>query len=130
MRIYIIALLLSCITAMGWSAEYKVFWRCGDNHLEALDPHTNNDRKVNLFLNYFNEGTKELVSAPINLKSLTQLPADFNHQNFLALSEGNQVFMNCIGQVILRPHDMQGTVVFDVLRNAYSCPFIPKSCNG
>ncbi|KTD11271.1 hypothetical protein [Legionella jamestowniensis] len=130
MKTYIIVLILTCFTAVGWTAEYKVFWRCGDKHLEALDPHINNDQKVNLFLNYFNEGTNKLLSSPINLKSLVQLPGEFNSSNFLALSKGQQIFMNCIGQVTLRPHDIQGKVVFDVLRNSYGCPFIPKRCSG
>ncbi|CEK11068.1 hypothetical protein [Legionella hackeliae] len=130
MRRNIVGLLLLCIATVGWTAEYKIFWRCSDKHLEALDFHSSNDKKVNLFLNYFNQNSQELHSSPISLKSFAELPPNLNQDSFLMLSDGNYIFMNCVGRVTLLPHDIQGKVVFDASKNAYSCPFVPKDCSG
>lgn len=121
-------ILLMLITSMSWSMDYKAFWRCRDNHLEALDVYLSNDKKANLRLSYIDQDKKEVLSSPINLKSLIDLPPSMGQKNFLILSDENHIFLNCVGQVDIDPHDLLGKIVFDVQRNAFKCPLIPKDC--
>ncbi len=113
----------------GWSVDFKVFWRCSDTHLEAIDVYQSNDKQANLFLNYIDQAKRALFSSPINVKSLAELPSNFDEQTFLMLGNEDHIFVNCVGQVNLNPHDLQGKVVFDVHRNAFNCPLIPKGCS-
>ncbi|WED43970.1 hypothetical protein [Legionella cardiaca] len=125
----ILASSLLLFTVTGWAVDYKVFWRCSDNHLEAMDVYEKNDKKSHILLNYIKEeNNKEVLSSPISVKSLVDLPSNFNHDNFLMLGNDSHVFMNCVGQVNINPHDIHGKVVFDVRKNAHGCPLIPKDC--
>jgi hypothetical protein len=128
MRIWATILTGLLLSSIGYTMEYKVFWRCQEGRFEALDLHPYNDKKVDLFLTYIEGKKKELTYSPISVKSLVELPAYFNSANFLMLSNGKRVFMNCVGQVILTAHHHEGRVIFDVRRHAYQCPLIPKGC--
>ncbi|KTD23362.1 Uncharacterised protein [Legionella lansingensis] len=128
MNTWIAGLIMLFFSALSYGADYKVFWRCQDDHLEAFDVYEMNDKKIDLFLNYVEDGKKEFISSPINLKSVVDLPTSFNQEDFLMLGDNKRVFMNCVGQVVLSPHYPQAKVIFDVRRNAHSCPFIPSDC--
>ncbi|MDI9819477.1 MULTISPECIES: hypothetical protein [unclassified Legionella] len=130
MRKSALVLVLLFLSIVSYADKYKVFWRCADGHLEAIEPHENNaDKEIQLVLNYMPKSGKEFSFSPIDSKSLADLPAWLNHEDFLMLGSKNRLYMVCVGQVVLSPHYPQGKVVFDARRNAYGCPLIPEGCS-
>lgn len=129
MRIHIAVVAIMLFTSIGYADNYKAYWRCKDEHIEAIEPHEIlDDKKIDLYVYYTLSNEQTLHSSPLGLKSLVNLPSNFNHEKFLMLGSKEQWFMNCVGQVVLSPHYPQGKIVFNVHRNAYGCPLIPKDC--
>ncbi|WP_019217241.1 hypothetical protein [Legionella tunisiensis] len=130
MRSYIAALIIIFATPSLYAEEYKVYWRCSDKHLEALEAQgVFHEKPIDLYVHYPLQSGSLFQASPINVRSIVNLPLSFNHENFLILGDKTTLLLNCVGQIILSPHYPQGKLVFDVNRNAYSCPLIPKDCN-
>lgn len=130
MRSYIAALIITFATSSLYAEEYKVYWRCSDKHLEALEARgVFNGSQIDLYVHYALQGENLFQASPVNVKSMVNLPLSFNHENFLILGDKTKLLLNCVGQIVLSPHYPQGKLVFDVNRNAYSCPLIPKDCD-
>lgn len=130
MRSYIAALIIIFATPILYAEEYKVYWRCSDKHLEALEAQgVFNEKPIDLYVHYVSQGENLFQASPVSVKSVVNLPLSFNHENFLILGDKTKLLLNCVGQIILSPHYPQGKLVFDVNRNAYGCPLIPKDCD-
>ncbi len=128
-KIYL-ALIMGLICSYSFAVEYKAFWRCADNHLEALEAHGElAGEEIHYYISYNFADESQWHSFPLTLKSTVDFPASFEHEDFVMLGGKKGGLMNCIGQVVVPNHSPQGKLVFDVRRNAYSCPLIPKGCD-
>lgn len=124
------ALILGLICLPGYATEYKAFWRCADNHLAALEAHGElAGEDIRYYISYNLSDETQWHSFPLTLKSTVDLPASFEQENFVMLGGKKGGLMNCVGRVVTSSPSPQGRLVFDVRRNAYSCPLIPKDCN-
>nr|HAT8713473.1 hypothetical protein [Legionella jordanis] len=128
MKLWFAGLSLLMLSNLASAVEYKIFWNCQDHHDEALELTVKNDKKINLFINYLSEGNKEIASTAIDVKSLVNLPDNFNQDKFVILGDDQKLYLNCIGQVVPDPKYPQGIIEFNVRTHAYQCPFIPKGC--
>ncbi|MDP1603302.1 MAG: hypothetical protein Q8M03_08560 [Legionella sp.] len=125
----IIGLFFLAVTA--YADEYKSFWRCGDGHLEALEPTAIlKGQKIDVFINYIIPGERTLKTAPMGLKSMVTLPTALKQGNFLMLGSNKEALLNCVGEIVINPNYHEGKLVFDVKKQALSCPLIPEGCAG
>lgn len=120
--------LLGLFSTQLMAQEFKVFWRCADNHLEAVEPQSNyKGRAIDLYINYAKKNDALNYSA-INKQSMVELPQDLQHGDYLMLGDKGEWLMNCVGQIVVSEHYPYPKVVFDVQKNAFSCPLIPADC--
>lgn len=119
------ALLCASVNAQS----VKVFWKCADKHLIALEHlATLNGKKIDLFLNYATTQQKGMHYSAIDEKSMANLPDAIDVGSYIMLGIKGQWFMNCVGQIAHKPHYKQHKLIFDVSTNAFGCPLIPKNC--
>jgi len=122
---------LFMMTQVVQAQQVKVYWRCANKHLEVVDHQTTiKGQKIALYVNYQATNENGLNDSPISKTSMVELPNDVASDAYIMLGVKGQWFMNCVGQIVQSPHHPQPKLVFDVSKNAYSCPLIPKSCQA
>ncbi|WP_133140703.1 hypothetical protein [Legionella genomosp. 1] len=127
----ILVLTFALLSGITHAQEFKIFWRCADTHLEAIESQANlNGKLSDLYINYASPGNNSFNFSPVSKKSLVELPKEVVHGNYLMLGIKGEWLMNCVGQVVVSPNYHYPKVVFDAGKNAYGCPLIPKNCAG
>lgn len=125
-----LGILICCLPLTIFAQSAKVYWRCADNHLLAMEPKViANGKSHNLYVNFSSEEIDSINYAKIGPRAMVELPGDIMPGSYFMLGGKGQWAMNCVGK--LHPHKgryHQNQLIFDVKRNAYGCPFIPKTC--
>ncbi|QRN04178.1 hypothetical protein GH742_10000 [Legionella sp. MW5194] len=131
MKIALSAIVLTVFSSWAYADDYKVYWRCLDGHLEAMEAHAKlNGEETPLYIHYQSTKQPAWQSTPISLRSLASLPVNTQNGDFVVLGNKKQWLLNCVGEVHHNPVYHHGNVIFSVTRNAYSCPLIPPECQA
>ncbi|KTC94174.1 hypothetical protein [Legionella erythra] len=129
MKTALSAFILTIFSAWAFADDYKAYWRCEDGHLEAMEAHAKlNGQDTPLYIHYQSTKQTALESTPISLRSLVSMPVSTQHSDFVVLGSKRQWLLNCVGEVHHNPVYHHGNLIFNVARNAYSCPLIPQEC--
>lgn len=129
LSVFMLAITVMCIGTVATAQEVKVYWRCGDGHFHAVEQDAKlKGTAIKLYVNYSLTTENGMRYSPISKQATAQLPESVEKGSYIMLGNKGQWLMNCVGQVIEREHFKRAKLIFDVSKNAYGCPLIPKGC--
>ena len=144
MKQFVLALLWFISTSLSYAFSvdphyYNSYWLCSDKHLEPIQPYSllhdkANRISINYFLPNFGENKHPITflkTSRISIKGKrVKFPVALNPGDHIMLSDDRRWYLTCVGTVVLKPQEAEATLLFDVTKNSYQCPFVPSSCRG
>lgn len=116
-------LLIAVLSSQAYAKS--VFWKCADGSLKPVaNKATLDGQTYSLYLNFIRSSIEGQAFRPIDDKHQVSLPSNIEQNSYVTLGGKGEWLMNCVGMI------NGDKVIFNVKRNAFGCPLIPKSCSA